>query len=86
LKSNSKEAELKKYVNVLNDKMMNNNIEYDETIDSAHKEILSMIEEIQEKIKVEIDFTKKELDKEVKTKFLEAEEKQKKLYDEKVHE
>jgi hypothetical protein len=65
---------------------MNNNIEYDETIDNTHKDILSMIEEIQEKIKVEIDYTKKELDKEIKRKFLEAEEKQKKLYDEKVNE
>lgn len=65
---------------------MNNDIEYDQTIDNSHKEILIMIEDIQEKIKIEIECTKKEMDKEVQNKFHEAEEKQKKLYDEKIQE
>jgi hypothetical protein len=78
--------ELKKYINFLNGKMLNNEVDYDEKIDQMHEDILVMIEDIQEKIKLEINQTKKEMELEVQNKFLEAEEKQQKLMNEKIEE
>jgi len=85
-KSNSKEFELKNYLNQLNAKILNNDVEYDEKIDNMHHDILLMVEDIQEKIKLEINKTKKELEEEVQSKFLEAEERQQKLLKEKLDE
>ena len=50
-KSNTKEAELKNYITVLNSKMLNTPLQYDEKIDAMHNDILEMIEDIQDKIK-----------------------------------
>lgn len=85
-KSNSKETELKNYLTQLNAKMLNNDVEYDEKIDQMHQDILMMVEDIQEKIKLEINKTKKEMEQEIQNKFLEAEERQQKLLNEKLEE
>jgi len=77
---------LKNYLSQLNAKMLNNNVEYDVKIDEMHQDILVMVEEIQEKIIIEIEKTKKEMEEEIKNKFLEAEDKQQKLINEKLEE
>jgi len=66
--------------------MLNNDVEYDEKIDQMHHDILIMVEDIQEKIKLEINKTKKEMEQEIQNKFLEAEERQQKLLNEKLEE
>lgn len=51
-----------------------------------HHDILMMVEDIQEKIKLEINKTKNEMEQEIQNKFMEAEEKQQKLLNEKLDE
>jgi hypothetical protein len=85
-KSNSKETELKNYIAGLNSKMMNVDITYDDRIEEMHNNINHMISDIQDKIKMEINYTKKEMEKEVVNKFMEAEQKQQKLMADKIEE
>ena len=40
--------------------MLNTDVHYDDKIDDMHKDIMNMIGDIQDKIKSEINFTKKE--------------------------
>lgn len=85
-KSNNKESELKNYIANLNSKLLNVDVPYDDRIDEMHKSIMTMISDIQEKVKMEINFTKKEMEREVVNKFMEAEQKQHKLMTEKIEE
>jgi chromosome segregation ATPase len=85
-KSNSKETELKNYISKLNNKISSYLIPYDNNIENMHKHIMSMIEKIQGKIKIEINHTKKEMENEVIGKFQVVEEQQQKIMEEKINE
>jgi hypothetical protein len=85
-KSNNKETELKNYIAELNSKMLNTNVHYDDKIDEMHKSIMLMITDIQDKTKMEINFTKKEMEREVMSKFMDAEQRQQMLMREKIEE
>jgi len=85
-KSNSKEAELKNYIATLNSKIMSEDKLFDDKIDEVSSNILNLIGNIQDKVKVEINHTKKEMEKDVTEKFLEAERKQQKLMNDKIEE
>ena len=84
-KSNSKEAELKNYIATLNSKIMSE-VVFDDKIDEVSQNILNLIGNIQDKVKIEINHTKKEMEKDVTEKFLEAERKQQKLMNDKIDE
>ena len=88
IKSSMKESQLKDYVNELTDKLFEGDIkyatEYDKKICELHSEIIQTIENIQEKVRREIEKTKSEMEKELGERFAEAEAKQKKLMDIKV--
>ena len=88
IKSSMKESQLKDYVNELTDKLYEGDIkyatEYDKKICELHSEIIQTIENIQEKVRREIEKTKSEMEKELGERFAEAEAKQKKLMDIKV--
>jgi hypothetical protein len=85
-KSNRKEAELKNYIAELNSKMLSSTVKYDERIDDTYKSIMLMIADIQEKVKMEINFTKKEMERDVVGKFTEAENRHQMLLNKKVEE
>jgi chromosome segregation ATPase len=85
-KSNSKETELKNYISKLNNKISGFLIPYGNNIEHVHHNIMKMIESIQERIKVEIMHTKKEMENEVIGKFQVVEEQQKKMMEEKINE
>jgi hypothetical protein len=85
-KSNMKETELKKYIAGLNSKIMNIDVKNGDEIDENCNQIMEMIGSIQEKIKIEINYTKQEMEKEVLYRFMEAEHKQQNLLNEKTEE
>jgi hypothetical protein len=85
-KSNSKETELKNYISKLNNKISGYLMPYGNNIEHVHDQIMKMIDCIQEKIKVEIVHTKKEMENEVVGKFQVVEEQQKKMMEEKINE
>jgi hypothetical protein len=66
--------------------MLSADVQYDDRIDRMHLEIMDMIGDIQDKVKKEINFTKKEMEDEVISKFSEAEQKQQVLMNEKIEE
>ena len=88
IKSSTKETHLREYVDELTDKLFEGDVkfatDYDKKICELHSEIISTIENIQEKVKKEIEKTKGEMEKELGERFAEAEIKQKKLMDVKV--
>lgn len=85
-KSNRKETELKNYIAEINSKILNSSVKYDERIDVMHKSIMFMISDIQEKVKMEINFTKKEMERDVVGKFTEAENRHQILLNKKIEE
>ena len=88
IKSSTKETHLREYVDELTDKLFEGDVkyatEYDKKICELHSEIIQTIENIQDKVKKEIEKTKGEMEKELGERFAEAELKQKKLMDIKV--
>ena len=88
IKSSTKEAHLREYIDELTDKLFEGDVkyatEYDKKICELHSEIIQTIENIQDKVKKEIEKTKGEMEKELGERFAEAELKQKKLMDIKV--
>ena len=88
IKSSTKETHLREYVDELTDKLFEGDVkfatEYDKKICELHSEIILTIENIQEKVKKEIEKTKGEMEKELGERFAEAEIKQRKLMDVKV--
>ena len=88
IKSSTKESHLKEYIDELTDKLFEGDIkyatEYDRKICELHSEIIQTIENIQDKVRKEIEKTKGEMEKELSERFAEAELKQKKLMDIKV--
>ena len=85
-KSNTKETDLKKYIAGLNSKIMNVDLKPEDLVDDTYNNIIDLISQIQEKIKVEINFTKQEMENELLFRFMDAEQKQQKLLDEKIEE
>lgn len=86
MKSNWKETELKTYIGNLNGKLYKTSSETDLKIEKLHNEIIDLISIIQAKVKNEIEYTKKAMEKEVEDKFNEAETKQKELMNQKIKE
>ena len=88
IKSSTKETQLKDYVDELTDKLFEGDVkyatEYDKKICELHSEIIQTIENIQDKVRKEIEKTKGEMEKELGERFAEAEIKQRKLMDVKV--
>jgi hypothetical protein len=88
IKSSTKETHLREYVDELTDKLFEGDVkfatEYDKKICELHSEIILTIENIQEKVKKQIEKTKGEMEKELGERFAEAEVKQRKLMDVKV--
>lgn len=88
IKSSTKETHLREYVEELTDKLFEGDVkyatEYDQKICELHSEIIQTIENIQDKVRKEIEKTKGEMEKELGERFAEAELKQKKLMDIKV--
>lgn len=88
IKSSTKETHLREYVDELTDKLFEGDVkyatEYDKKICELHSEIIQTIENIQDKVKKEIEKTKGEMEKELGERFAEAELKQRKLMDIKV--
>jgi len=88
IKASTKESHLKEYVDELTDKLFEGDIkyatEYDKKICELHSEIIQTIENIQDKVRKELEKTKGEMEKELSERFAEAELKQRKLMDIKV--
>ena len=88
-KSETKEKELKTYIGHLNHKLYTTHLEGNdiyEKIDKLHKEIMEIVENLQEKVKIQISHTKEEMEREVERRFSEAERKQRELINEKMEE
>jgi hypothetical protein len=85
-KSNTKETELKKYIVGLNSKVMNTQTQNEDEVEEYYSKIVNLIGNIQEKIKEEINYSKQEMEKEVLYRFMDAEQKQQNLLDEKIEE
>ena len=87
-KANIKETELKNYIVDMNERLYDVRPglinEMDDRIEYLHDEIIEMIGNIQDKVRTQIENTKKEMEKEVTIKFEEAEIKQKKLMNQKI--
>ena len=85
LKANKKETNLKNYIVDLNVKLYENKgVELDSKIENLHNEIINTISNIQEKVRDQIEYTRKQMEKEVTYKFNEAELKQKDLMNQKI--
>ena len=84
-KANKKETNLKNYIVDLNVKLYENKgVELDSKIENLHNEIINTISNIQEKVRDQIEYTRKQMEKEVTYKFNEAELKQKDLMNQKI--
>ena len=84
-KANKKETNLKNYIVDLNVKLYENKgVELDSKIENLHNEIINTISDIQEKVREQIEYTRKQMEKEVTYKFNEAELKQKDLMNQKI--
>ena len=85
LKANKKETNLKNYIVDLNVKLYENKgVELDNKIENLHNEIINTITDIQDKVRDQIEYTRKQMEKEVTYKFNEAELKQKDLMNQKI--
>ena len=88
-KSETKEKELKTYIGHLNHKLYATSLDGNdiyEKIDKLHKEIMEIVGNLQEKVKIQINHTKEEMEREVERRFSEAERKQRELINEKMEE
>ena len=74
--SNEKQALLKKYISYLNAKMYETNIDINPNIKVLSVDIQKQISELQEKMKLAITYSKKEIEQEIEEQFKEAEENQ----------
>ena len=84
-KANKKETNLKNYIVDLNVKLYENKgVELDSKIENLHNEIINTIGDIQDKVRDQIEYTRKQMEKEVTYKFNEAELKQKELMNQKI--
>ncbi len=84
-KANKKETNLKNYIVDLNVKLYENKgVELDNKIENLHNEIINTITDIQDKVRDQIEYTRKQMEKEVTYKFNEAELKQKDLMNQKI--
>ena len=84
-KANKKETNLKNYIVDLNVKLYENKgVELDNKIENLHNEIINTITDIQDKVREQIEYTRKQMEKEVTYKFNEAELKQKDLMNQKI--
>jgi hypothetical protein len=84
-KANKKETNLKNYIVDLNVKLYENKgVELDSKIENLHNEIINTIGDIQDKVRDQIEYTRKQMEKEVTYKFNEAELKQKDLMNQKI--
>jgi hypothetical protein len=84
-KANKKETNLKNYIVDLNVKLYENKgVELDNKIENLHNEIINTIGDIQDKVRDQIEYTRKQMEKEVTYKFNEAELKQKDLMNQKI--
>ena len=88
IKSSTKEAHLKEYIDSLTNKLFEGDLKYatdfDKKVCAIHSEIIQTIENIQEKVKKEIEKTKSDMEKELSERFAEAEQRQKQLMNVKV--
>ena len=88
IKSSTKEAHLKEYIESLTNKLFEGDLKYatdfDKKVCEIHSEIIQTIENIQEKVKKEIEKTKSDMEKELSERFAEAEQRQKQLMNVKV--
>ena len=88
IKSSSKEENLKEYIDSLTNKLFEGDLkyatEYDKKACELHSEIIETIENIQDKVKKEIEKTKSDMEKELGERFAEAEKKQRELMNVKV--
>ena len=88
IKSSTKEAHLKEYIDSLTNKLFEGDLKYatdfDKKVCEIHSEIIQTIENIQEKVKKEIEKTKSDMEKELSERFAEAEQRQKQLMNVKV--
>ena len=88
IKSSTKEAHLKEYIDSLTNKLFEGDLKYatdfDKKVCEIHSEIIQTIESIQEKVKKEIEKTKSDMEKELSERFAEAEQRQKQLMNVKV--
>ena len=74
--SNEKQGLLKKYISYLNAKMYESNIDINPNIKVLSVDIQNQISELQEKMKMAISYSKKEIEQEIEEQFKEAEENQ----------
>ena len=88
IKSSTKEAHLKEYIDSLTNKLFEGDLKYatdfDKKVCEIHSEIIQTIENIQEKVKKEIEKTKSDMEKELSERFAEAEQRQNQLMNVKV--
>ena len=88
IKSSTKESHLKEYIDQLTNKLFEGDLKYatefDRKVCEIHSEIIHSIENIQDKVKKEIEKTKSEMEKELSERFAEAESRQKQLMNIKV--
>ena len=88
IKSSTKEAHLKEYIESLTNKLFEGDLKYatdfDKKVCEIHSEIIQTIETIQDKVKKEIEKTKGDMEKELSERFAEAEQRQKQLMNVKV--
>ena len=88
IKSSTKETHLKEYIDSLTNKLFEGDLRYatdfDRKVCEIHSEIIQTIENIQDKVKKEIEKTKSDMERELSERFAEAEERQKHLMDVKV--
>ena len=88
IKSSTKETHLKEYIDNLTNKLFEGDLKYatefDKKVCEIHSEIIQSIENIQEKVKKQIEKTKAEMEKELSDRFADAELRQKQLMNVKV--
>ena len=88
IKSSTKETHLKEYIDSLTNQLFEGDLKYatefDKKVCEIHSEIIQAIENIQDKVKKEIEKTKSDMERELGERFAEAEMRQKNLMNVKV--
>ena len=84
--SNGRQALLKQYIDYINKKMYETDIQIDPNIEKLGEEILQMITILQIKMQMAINYTKKEMEQEIQKEFDEIERKQQEEMAKKVEE
>ena len=88
IKSSTKESHLKEYIDDLTNKLFEGDLKYatqfDKKVCEIHSEIIHSIENIQDKVKKEIEKTKADMEKELSERFDEAEIRQRQLMNVKI--